>query len=84
MNMKIDLISIIVLFIIFIILKIVGVIPWSWTWVLCPLWIPIVVIATVMTVTFFITVIRVLIDVIKYKWEIRKNRKDNEWSEIIK
>ncbi len=27
--------------IVFIILKLVGVINWSWIWVLCPFWIPI-------------------------------------------
>ena len=28
--------------IVFIILKLVGVITWSWIWVLCPFWIPII------------------------------------------
>lgn len=30
-----------ILTIIFIVLKLVGVISWSWWWVLCPLWIPV-------------------------------------------
>lgn len=29
-----------VLTIIFVVLKLVGIINWSWLWVLCPLWIP--------------------------------------------
>lgn len=32
-----------VLLIIFIVLKIVGVINWSWCWVLCPFWIPLLI-----------------------------------------
>ena len=32
-----------VLLIVFIVLKLCGVITWSWWWVLCPLWIPIAV-----------------------------------------
>lgn len=39
-----------VLLIIFIVLKIVGVINWSWWWVLCPLWIPIVLVVGVVLV----------------------------------
>lgn len=31
-----------VLGIVFIVLKLVGVIKWSWVWVLCPFWIPVV------------------------------------------
>ena len=32
-----------VLGVIFIVLKLVGVITWSWLWVLCPFWIPIAI-----------------------------------------
>ena len=31
-----------VLFIVFLVLKLVGVITWSWWWITAPLWIPIV------------------------------------------
>lgn len=31
-----------VLGIVFIVLKLVGVINWSWVWVLCPFWLPVV------------------------------------------
>ena len=33
-----------VLAIVFVVLKLVGVISWSWWWVLSPIWIPIVII----------------------------------------
>lgn len=32
-----------VLLIVFIVLKLCGVIAWSWWWILCPLWIPIAI-----------------------------------------
>jgi hypothetical protein len=32
-----------VLGVIFIVLKLVGVITWSWLWVLCPFWVPIAI-----------------------------------------
>lgn len=32
-----------VLFIVFLVLKLVGVIAWSWVWVTAPLWIPFVI-----------------------------------------
>jgi hypothetical protein len=33
-----------VLFLVFLILKLVGVITWSWWWVTAPLWIPVIVV----------------------------------------
>lgn len=33
-----------VLLIVFIVLKLVGVIDWSWVWVLAPFWIPILIV----------------------------------------
>lgn len=33
-----------VLLIVFIVLKLIGVINWSWGWVLAPLWIPVVIV----------------------------------------
>jgi hypothetical protein len=41
------------LFIVFVVLKLVGVIDWSWAWVCSPLWIPI---AFVLAVAFLIGV----------------------------
>jgi hypothetical protein len=40
------------LFVVFLVLKLVGVIDWSWWWVTSPLWIPIVIILGVLVVTF--------------------------------
>jgi hypothetical protein len=34
----------------FIVLKLCGIIAWSWWWVLAPIWIPLVIIAGVLTV----------------------------------
>ena len=42
---------------IFIVLKLVGVISWSWWWVLSPLWIPLVVLAIFLFVIYVIDVI---------------------------
>ncbi len=33
-----------VLLIVFIVLKLIGVINWSWSWVLAPLWIPVLLV----------------------------------------
>lgn len=50
-----------VLVLIFIVLKIVGVIEWSWWWVLCPIWIP-----------FIIFVVIVVTIAIKDPWILKK------------
>ena len=34
----------------FIVLKLCGVIKWSWIWVLCPLWIPALIVVVVLVV----------------------------------
>lgn len=39
-----------VLAIVFIVLKLVGVITWSWWWVLSPIWIPLAVVALVVVI----------------------------------
>ena len=36
--------------IVFITLKLLGKITWSWWWVLAPIWIPLVIIATILSV----------------------------------
>ena len=43
-----------VLTIVFIVLKLVGVINWSWLWVLCPLWINILLAIIVLVVILII------------------------------
>lgn len=40
--------------IVFIILKLVGVITWSWVWVLCPFWIPIILLILFLIFAFII------------------------------
>ena len=43
-----------VVFVIFLVLKLVGVIAWSWWWVLAPLWIPFLIGVDLGTIYFFI------------------------------
>jgi len=38
--------------IVFIILKLVGVIDWSWVWILCPFWLPIVFLLVLCFIVF--------------------------------
>ena len=38
--------------IVFIVLKLCGVIGWSWWWVLSPLWIPVAILAAVLLIIF--------------------------------
>jgi hypothetical protein len=40
---------------VFIVLKLVGVINWSWIWVLSPIWIPTVLVCIIMVVLIIIT-----------------------------
>lgn len=42
------------LLLIFIILKLVGVIDWSWWWVLSPIWIPVVLLLAVSILLFVV------------------------------
>ena len=39
--------------IVFIILKLTGVVAWSWLWVLSPIWIPIGIVLTIYMIVFF-------------------------------
>ena len=64
--------------IVFIALKLSGKIDWSWWWVLCPIYIPLVIIAIIFIVAI-VAIVAVLIDYDKKlypKWEMkgRKNR----------
>lgn len=43
-----------VLFLIFLVLKLTGLIDWSWWWVTAPIWIPLLVIAAVLLVAAII------------------------------
>jgi hypothetical protein len=56
-----------VLTIVFIILKLIGEINWSWWWVLSPLWIPIVAIITI-----------IIVGLLFFKfWETAKDIREN-------
>lgn len=50
-----------ILFLVFLILKLCGVISWSWWWVFAPLWIPIAFVLVMLLVGFIIVVIKILI-----------------------
>ena len=53
-----------VLFIVFLILKLTGVINWSWWWVISPLWIPFAAAAVIIGI---VGVIAIIIEYIGYK-----------------
>ena len=56
-----------VLFIVFLVLKLTGVISWSWWWVTAPLWIPTILVVILITI---ICIARKII----IKKKIRENR----------
>ena len=43
-----------VLFIVFLILKLTGVITWSWVWICAPLWIPVALVLVIMLITIIV------------------------------
>ena len=42
----------------FIVLKLCGVIGWSWWWVLAPTWIPICILMMIISISFLIVIIK--------------------------
>lgn len=54
MNKQMDISLSIILFIIFLILKLINVIDWSWWWITSPLWIG-VILAIIASIIFLIT-----------------------------
>ena len=40
--------------IVFIVLKLIGVIDWSWLWVLAPKWIPLAIVSIILLIIIFI------------------------------
>ena len=52
----------IILFIVFLILKLTGDIDWSWWWVTSPLWIPVGIVFAIFIIAAFILRIRELTD----------------------
>lgn len=51
-----------VLFIVFLVLKLTGTIDWSWWWVTSPLWIPLVLAVTILSVIGIIALILYIIE----------------------
>lgn len=47
-----------VLGVVFIVLKLCGVIDWSWWWVTAPIWIPIVLVFVIIAILFVVRVLR--------------------------
>ena len=47
---------------IFVALKIAGVTPWSWLWVLAPLWLPLLIAAALVSCVFLLVIIRSIWD----------------------
>lgn len=52
----------IILFIVFLILKLTGEIDWSWWWVTSPLWIPVGIVFVIFIIATFVLGIKELID----------------------
>lgn len=46
-----------VLTLVFIVLKLCGVISWSWIWVLCPLWIGVALVILIVIIAFIVGII---------------------------
>jgi hypothetical protein len=46
-----------VLFLVFLVLKLTGVIAWSWLWVTAPLWIPFAIFAAFLVLVFVLAVV---------------------------
>lgn len=46
-----------VLFIVFLVLKLCGIITWSWWWVTSPIWIPIVIVFGIVGIAFIIALL---------------------------
>lgn len=61
-----------VLGIVFIVLKLVGVINWSWLWVLAPFWIPLVLFASIFLIAAIVILFNVTIKGIKKRSKMKK------------
>lgn len=51
-----------ILGVVFIVLKLTGVISWPWVWVLAPFWIPLALVVLILAIIIIITVIRFILD----------------------
>jgi uncharacterized protein (DUF983 family) len=62
-----------VLFVVFLVLKLVGVIDWSWWWVTSPLWIPLVLILGIFAI---IALTGAVVTIVSHNKNINKWKKD--------
>lgn len=51
-----------ILGVVFIVLKLTGVISWSWVWVLAPFWIPLALVVLILAIIIVVTIIRFILD----------------------
>lgn len=63
-----------VLFLIFLVLKLVGVIDWSWWWVTAPLWIPFLIVLGISIITLIVIF---TIAIVRYSIRKRKEKRYN-------
>lgn len=54
-----------ILGIVFIVLKLTGVISWSWVWVLAPFWIPLALVAFIVAIIIVVAIIRSIVNKVK-------------------
>lgn len=66
-----------VLFVVFLVLKLTGNIDWSWWWVTSPLWIPILLLLSIVIISLFVLTILVKFgfNIDLFKENIKKNLK---------
>jgi hypothetical protein len=66
-----------VLFVVFLVLKLTGNIDWSWWWVTSPIWIPILLLLSIVVISlFFLTIlVKFGFNIDLFKENIKKNLK---------
>lgn len=69
------------LFLVFLVLKLTGVITWSWWWVTAPLWVPMALIVAIGVVVFAVAFLYYLISGTAMKM-VRKQRKAKNGNSI--
>jgi heme/copper-type cytochrome/quinol oxidase subunit 2 len=67
------------LFLIFMILKLCGVIEWSWWWVSAPLWIPLVIVFCCLAVVAVVVVILIIADAKYTSRRLRRIKEQREY-----
>ena len=72
MKVKVDIISIVGLFLIFLIMKLINIINWAWIWIFSPLWIAALIVVSIILGALLITIIKVIAQNYKFKKEQEK------------